>query len=139
MITTVLLKLNEHTGRFPLPAKPVFASAKLKDKEMNMLFNIKLSNKFETLVLPKMQIVRQYGGIWSHAIKKWRNQQLGAARNCMMNGSPKRRGTRSLKGKRIWMPMYQFFKYTSKAVIGGLTKKSRTVHGQIRETTLSKK
>ena len=29
------LKLKKHTGRCPLPAKPLFASAKLKDKELN--------------------------------------------------------------------------------------------------------
>ena len=50
---TVLLKLKKHTGRCPLPAKPLFASAKLKEKEMKTLFSVKLSNKFETLDLPE--------------------------------------------------------------------------------------
>ena len=53
MIATILLKLKKHTRKCPLPAKPLFASAKLKDKKLNTLFNIKLSNKFETIFLPE--------------------------------------------------------------------------------------
>ncbi|XP_065571529.1 uncharacterized protein LOC136034323 [Artemia franciscana] len=51
MIATILLKLRKHTRKCPLPAKPLFASTKLKDNEMKTLLSVELSNKFETLVL----------------------------------------------------------------------------------------